>query len=65
MLQCNLLRRILASLRCGAPRHCLAHERERLMTVKAAELDDFTVELEAVIGEFRLAETDGAMVAVE
>ena len=35
------------------------------MAVEAAQLDDFAVELEAVIGEFGLAEADGAMVAVE
>ena len=65
MLQCNLLRRMLASLRCGAARHGLAHEWERLMTVEAAQLDHFAVELEAVVGEFRFAEADGTVVPVE
>ena len=46
----------VATLR--ATRHRLANERKRLMTVEAAQLDDFAIQLEAVIGEFGVAETD-------
>ena len=35
------------------------------MTVEAAQLDDFAIEFEAVIGELRFAETDGARVFVD
>ena len=43
-----------------ARRHGLAYEGKRLMTVEPDELDDFAVEREAMIGEHRLAKTDGA-----
>ena len=44
----------------GAAGHRLADKGKGLMTVQPAQLDHFAVEFEAVVGELRLAETDGA-----
>src|SRR3989442_1479436 len=52
----------IAALR--AARHGLADEWKRLMAVKAAQLDDFAVQLEAVIGEVRFTEADSAFVLI-
>ena len=40
-----------------AARHGLSDEREGLMTVEAAQLDDLSVQFEPVVGELRFAET--------
>ena len=56
---------MLASLRCARPGIAWPSERKRLVTVEAAQLDDFAVQLEAVIGEFGVAETEGALVAID
>src|SRR5215813_7698032 len=42
-------------------RHRLAHERKRLVPVQPAKLYHFPIQLEAVIGELRLPETDAAL----
>ena len=48
----------------SAARHGLPHKGKRLMTVEAAQLDDFAVQLEAVIGELRFAEAKAAGVFI-
>ena len=48
-----------------AARHRLADEGKCLVAVEAAQLDDFAVQLETVIGESRLAKTDVARIAVD
>src|SRR5450432_2499189 len=48
----------------AAPGHGLADERERLMPVEAAELDDFAVEFEAVVSEFGVTEADAAVIPI-
>ena len=45
--------------------HRLADERERLVAVEAAQLDDLAVQLEAVVGELRLAKARPASVLVD
>src|SRR5207247_9384001 len=45
--------------------HGLADEGKRLMTVEAAELDDFAIELEAVVGELRFAKAERAFVLID
>jgi len=52
----------IAALR--AARHRLTDERKGLMTVEAAELDDFAIQLEAVVGELRFAESNRAFVLI-
>ena len=49
----------------GAAGHGLADEGKRLMTVEAAELDDFAIELEAVVGELRFAKAERAFVLID
>jgi hypothetical protein len=44
--------------------HGLSDEGEGLMAVEAAELDDFAVQLEAVVSELGFAEAEGALVLV-
>ncbi len=65
MLQCRLWRRMFGVLTLGARGHGLADEGEGLVAVEAAQLDDLSVEREAVIGEGGLAEADAAGVAVD
>jgi hypothetical protein len=40
-----------------AGRHRLPHERKGLMAIEAMQFDDFSIEGEAVIGEFGFAKT--------
>ena len=53
----------VAALRTG--RHGLSDPGKSLMAVEAAQLDDFAVQLESVIGELRFAEAETARVFVE
>ena len=48
----------VAALRPG--RHRLSDKGKGLVTIQSAQLDDFAVELEPMIGELGLAKTDGA-----
>jgi hypothetical protein len=47
-----------------AARHGLSGKGERLMTVKAAQLDDFAVQFETVISELGFSKANGARVAI-
>ncbi len=49
----------------GAAGHGLADEGEGLMAVEAAELDDFAVQLKAMVGELGFAEAEGALVMID
>ena len=49
----------------GTAGHGLADEGEGLMPIESAQLDDFAVQLEAVIGELGFAEAEAAGVFVE
>src|ERR1700759_4853202 len=49
----------------GARRHCLADKWKRLVPVKSAQLDDFSVEGEAVVGKDRFAKPDAAGLLVD
>ena len=46
-------------------RHRLSYEGEGLMTIQATQFDDFAIQLEAMIGELRLAKTNGARNLIE
>ena len=46
-------------------RHCLTNPREGLMAIEAAQLDDFAIQFETVIGELGFAETKTAGVFVD
>ncbi len=65
MLHLSLWRRMLRVTALAAAGHGLADKRKGLMTVEAAQLDDFAVQFEALIGEGGFAETDSALVAID
>ena len=48
-----------------AARHGLADKGKCLMTVQPAQLDDFAIQREAMIGELRFAKADGARVFID
>jgi len=51
---------MIASWSLHSLRHRLTHEWERLVAIESAQLDDLSIQFEAVIGETRFAETDSA-----
>ncbi len=65
MLHLRFLRRMMASCALDAAGHGLAYPGEGLMAVEAAQLDDGSVEREALGGEAGFAEADAARVVVE
>jgi hypothetical protein len=44
--------------------HGLTDERKRLMAIESAQLDDFAVQLKAVIGKLRHPETESARIFI-
>ena len=65
MLQCkDCAQDVSVSALCTRG-HRLADEGEGLMTVEPAQLDDLSIEREAVVGEPGFAEADAACVFVD
>ena len=65
MLHLELVAQDLRVAALGTRRHGLTDEGEGLMAIEAAQLDDFSIELESVIGELCLAKAKAARVFVD